>query len=98
LSGFFFFSSSWCSAVRTAIGKAKRGAFKDTHPTDLLAAVLKAVVERVKLDPKLVEDISVGNVLPPGGVSASFFLFSFFFLSIFFFFIFSLSLSLPPFC
>jgi len=55
------------SAVRTAIGKAKRGVFKDTHPTDLLVPVLKAVVERVKVDPKVVNDVCVGWVLAPGG-------------------------------
>ena len=33
----------------------------------MLAAVLKAVYEKVNLDPKFIEDISVGNVLPPGG-------------------------------
>jgi len=55
------------SAIRTAIGKAKRGGFKDTHPTDLLAAVLKATIERTKIDPKLIEDVCVGTVLPPGG-------------------------------
>jgi len=55
------------SALRTPIGKAKRGSFKDTHPTDLLAAVLKATIDRTKIDPKLVEDINVGTVLPPGG-------------------------------
>jgi len=55
------------SAVRTPIGKAKRGAFKDTHPTELLPAVLKGVCERVKLDPKLVQDVQVGTVLAPGG-------------------------------
>ncbi|KAI8813509.1 Thiolase, N-terminal domain-containing protein [Cladochytrium replicatum] len=55
------------SAVRTAITRARRGPFKDTTPDALLAAVLKGVVDRVKLDPKLVEDIQVGNVLPPGG-------------------------------
>ena len=33
----------------------------------ILAHVLRAVYERVGLDPKLIEDISVGNVLPPGG-------------------------------
>lgn len=55
------------SAVRTAVAKATRGGFKDTHPTDLLAAVLKATIERSKVDPKLVEDICVGWVLAPGG-------------------------------
>lgn len=33
----------------------------------MLAAVLKAVYTSAKLDPKLIEDIAVGNVLPAGG-------------------------------
>ena len=33
----------------------------------MLAAVLKAVYSKVNLDPKLIQDIAVGNVLPPGG-------------------------------
>lgn len=55
------------SAVRTAITKAKRGGFKDTHPTDLLVAVFKATLERTKIDPKIIEDVQVGWVLAPGG-------------------------------
>jgi acetyl-CoA acyltransferase 1 len=62
---------NFARAVRTAITKAKRGAFKDTHPTELLAAVLKATVDRTKIDPKLIGDIVVGTVLPPGGVQYS---------------------------
>lgn len=54
-------------AVRTPITKAKRGGFKDTPQEDMLAAVLKAILDRTKIDPKLVDDICVGNVLPPGG-------------------------------
>lgn len=33
----------------------------------MLAAVLKAVYERARVDPRLIEDVAVGNVLPPGG-------------------------------
>ncbi|KAG6917092.1 hypothetical protein DXG01_003981 [Tephrocybe rancida] len=55
------------SAVRTAITKARKGGFKDTHPELLLSHVLRAVYTSVSLDPKLIEDISVGNVLPAGG-------------------------------
>jgi len=55
------------SALRTAITKGRKGGFKDTQPEEYLAAVLKAVYTSVKLDPKLIEDIAVGNVLPPGG-------------------------------
>ncbi|KAG8723314.1 3-ketoacyl-CoA thiolase with broad chain length specificity [Ceratobasidium sp. 395] len=55
------------SALRTAITKAKKGGFKDTLPEEMLSNVLKAVYTSVKLDPKLIEDVAVGNVLPPGG-------------------------------
>jgi acetyl-CoA acyltransferase 1 len=33
----------------------------------MLGQVLKGVIAQSKIDPKLIEDISVGNVLPPGG-------------------------------
>lgn len=33
----------------------------------MLAGILRAVYQKVNLDPSLIEDISVGNVLPPGG-------------------------------
>jgi acetyl-CoA acyltransferase 1 len=56
-----------CAAVRTPLTKSKRGPLKDTAPEVLLAHALKAVVERAKLDPKLVQDIAVGNTLQPGG-------------------------------
>ncbi|RKP07667.1 Thiolase, N-terminal domain-containing protein [Thamnocephalis sphaerospora] len=55
------------SALRTPITRARRGPFKDTLADELLAAVLKAVLERTKLNPALVDDVVVGNVLPPGG-------------------------------
>jgi acetyl-CoA acyltransferase 1 len=55
-----------CSAVRTPITKAKRGALKDTAPEVMLAATLKEVISRAKLDPKLVDDIAVGNNLQSG--------------------------------
>lgn len=55
------------SALRTPIGKAKRGGFKDTPPDDLLAAVIEATIKRTGIDPKAIGDICVGNVLQPGG-------------------------------
>ncbi|WWC90172.1 uncharacterized protein L201_005105 [Kwoniella dendrophila CBS 6074] len=55
------------SACRTAITKAKKGGFKDCLPEDLLAAVLVETLKRSKVDPSKIEDIAVGNVLPPGG-------------------------------
>ncbi|CAI9761325.1 unnamed protein product [Fraxinus pennsylvanica] len=54
------------AAYRTAICKSKRGGFKDTLPDDLLATVLKALIERTNLNPAEVGDIIVGTVLAPG--------------------------------
>uniref|UniRef100_A0A8C4XMN6 Acetyl-CoA acyltransferase 1 n=1 Tax=Falco tinnunculus TaxID=100819 RepID=A0A8C4XMN6_FALTI len=51
---------------RTAIGRAKRGAFKDTTPDELLSAVMTAVLRDVSLRPEALGDICVGNVLQPG--------------------------------
>ncbi|XP_056264946.1 3-ketoacyl-CoA thiolase, peroxisomal [Pseudoliparis swirei] len=51
---------------RTAIGKAKRGAFKDTTPDELLSAVMRAVLADVGLPPDRLGDVCVGNVLQPG--------------------------------
>ncbi|CAG8486976.1 6240_t:CDS:2 [Funneliformis mosseae] len=55
------------TAVRTPMTKAKKGGFKDTVPEELLAAVFKAILDKSKIDPNLIQDIAVGNVLPPGG-------------------------------
>ncbi|XP_005994280.1 3-ketoacyl-CoA thiolase, peroxisomal [Latimeria chalumnae] len=54
------------SGLRTAIGKAKRGAFKDTTPDQLLSAVMVAVLKEVNLNSEELGDICVGNVLQPG--------------------------------
>ncbi|KAK3206643.1 hypothetical protein Dsin_020689 [Dipteronia sinensis] len=58
------------AAYRTAICKAKRGGFKNTHADDLLAHVLKALIEKTKLNPSEVGDIVVGTVLAPGSLRA----------------------------
>jgi len=55
------------AAVRTAIGKAKRGVYKDTHWTNLLITALKGVVTKSGIDPSIVEDVQVGTVLAAGG-------------------------------
>ncbi|GLD67716.1 3-ketoacyl-CoA thiolase, peroxisomal [Lates japonicus] len=51
---------------RTAIGRAKRGSFKDTTPDELLSAAMTAVLTDVGLSPNLLGDVCVGNVLQPG--------------------------------
>ncbi|XP_062109078.1 3-ketoacyl-CoA thiolase 2, peroxisomal [Humulus lupulus] len=59
------------AAYRTALCKSKRGGFKDTHADDLLAPVLKALIEKTNLNPSEVGDIVVGTVLAPGSQRAS---------------------------
>ncbi|XP_055899930.1 3-ketoacyl-CoA thiolase A, peroxisomal [Biomphalaria glabrata] len=53
------------SALRTPIGKAKRGSFKDTLNDDLLAAAFKGVLNQTKINPADIGDICVGNVSDP---------------------------------
>lgn len=52
------------SAVRTPVGKAKKGLLKDTRPDDMLGAVLKAAVERAGVDPAEIEDLIIGTAMP----------------------------------
>lgn len=59
-------------ALRTAITKGGRGAFKDTHAADLVLGVFEGIIKKSGIDPALVEDISVGNVLSPGGGATEF--------------------------
>lgn len=50
-------------AVRTAAGRGKPGgALSRVHPSDLLATVLRALVERSDLDPATVDDVIAGCV------------------------------------
>ncbi|XP_032091256.1 3-ketoacyl-CoA thiolase, peroxisomal [Thamnophis elegans] len=51
---------------RTPIARSKRGGFKETTPDELLAVVMTAVLNDVKLRPDQLGDICVGNVLQPG--------------------------------
>jgi acetyl-CoA acyltransferase len=48
-------------AVRTAVGR-KNGKLAGVRPDDLLADTLKALVERVKIDPGEIQDVIVGCV------------------------------------
>ncbi len=53
------------AAVRTPVGKAPRGIFKNTRPDDLLAHVIKAVLATTpSLDPKLIDDVIIGCAMP----------------------------------
>ncbi|KAJ5565745.1 hypothetical protein N7535_007383 [Penicillium sp. DV-2018c] len=52
--------------ARTPLTKARKGGLKDTSVDDLLVSLLSTVREKSNLDPNLVEDVCVGNVLSPG--------------------------------
>jgi len=54
------------SVARTGIGKAFRGAFNDTEAPVLGGAVVKAVVERARVDPAEVEDVLIGCAAQQG--------------------------------
>lgn len=53
------------AGYRTAVGKAGRGGFRFTRPDDLAVDVIKGLLASVpQLDPKLVDDVIVGNAVP----------------------------------
>jgi acetyl-CoA acyltransferase len=53
------------AATRTPIGKAPKGAFRNTRPDDLLVAAIRSVMKQVpSLDPAAVEDAIIGCALP----------------------------------
>ena len=52
------------SAVRTAVGKSRRGSLKDTRPDDLLGLVVKESVSRAGIDPSQIDDLIVGTAMP----------------------------------
>lgn len=55
------------SAVRTAVGKAYKGALRATRPDDLAAFAIKDAVGRVQaLDPAEIEDVILGCAMPEG--------------------------------
>jgi acetyl-CoA acyltransferase len=53
------------SAVRTAIGKAPRGALRTTRPDDLAAFAINGALERVpQLDRLVIDDVILGCAMP----------------------------------
>jgi len=59
-------------AVRSPMGRGKKtGALAELHPVDLLAQVLRALVERNGIDPGRVDDVLVGCVSQAGEQSAT---------------------------
>jgi len=55
------------AATRTPVGKAPRGVFRNAHPADLLAHVLKSVVAQAPgIDTKRIGDVIIGCAMPEG--------------------------------
>jgi acetyl-CoA acyltransferase len=55
------------AAVRTPVGKAPRGMFRNVRPDDMLAHVLKGAIGQVPtLDPHEIADVIVGCAMPEG--------------------------------
>lgn len=53
------------SALRTPVGKAPRGMFKNVRPDDMLVHVLQAVLKQCGgLDPAAIDDVIVGCAMP----------------------------------
>ncbi len=53
------------SSVRTAVGKAPKGALRTTRPDDLAAVAIKGALERLpQLNPKEIEDVIIGCATP----------------------------------
>jgi len=55
------------SSVRTAVGKAGKGALRSTRPDDLAAVAIRAALAKVPgLDAKEVDDVILGCAMPEG--------------------------------
>jgi acetyl-CoA acyltransferase len=55
------------SAVRTPVGKAKKGGLATVRPDEMAATVIQALLERTpNLDPAEIEDVVIGCAFPEG--------------------------------
>ena len=61
------------AGLRTAVGKAKRGATQNWRSDDMAAAVIRALLAKLPaLDPALVDDVVIGCAMPEGGQGLNF--------------------------
>src|SRR5581483_10498194 len=55
------------SAVRTPVGKAKKGGLATVRPDEMAATVIRALLKRTpNLDPAEIEDVVIGCAFPEG--------------------------------
>ena len=59
------------STARTPLGKSWRGAFNLTHGAVLGGHVVRAAIDRAKLDPGEIEDVMIGCGLPEGATGSN---------------------------
>jgi acetyl-CoA C-acetyltransferase len=58
--------------IRTPFARAgARGVFRDITHVDLVVPLMKAIVERNKLDPKLIDEFTMGSVFQAGTITRS---------------------------
>lgn len=55
-----------CAAFRTPLSKAKRGNLRQTSLEEMLAQVIRHTIHHTHLDPQIVQDLVIGNVLANG--------------------------------
>ncbi len=61
------------TAIRTPVGRAHKGALRDTRPDDLAARAIEAALERTPgLEPAHVDDVLLGNAHPEGEAGYNF--------------------------
>lgn len=54
------------AAYRTALTRGGKGGFKNSESAEILAGLLKGLVEKTGIDPAAINEVAVGNVLQPG--------------------------------
>lgn len=54
------------SALRTPVGRGRKGSLANTRPDDLAATVLKATLEKTGVSAEAVEDVILGCAMPEG--------------------------------
>ena len=59
------------STARTPLGKSWRGAFNLSHGAVLGGHVVRAAIDRARLDPAEVEDVVMGCGLPEGATGSN---------------------------
>jgi acetyl-CoA C-acetyltransferase len=58
-----------CEPIRTAVGRYG-GVFKDLPPVELAEVVIRELVRRTRIDPKIVDDVIFGQCYPNGEAPA----------------------------